>query len=315
MVSGANGFLGSWVCRILSQKFEVIGLVRPKADVSRLGKIEQIQIREIEEIQFNKVISNLLPEVVILCDWWGVSNSLRNDYRQFSNVERFRSRISALNNVGTVIGVGSQAELGPKSSAIDEFEIDAPTTEYGRAKVEVRRLLEENLSADVRFIWSRIFSTYGPLDNDNWVIPSTILKLLTLQRVPLTKGEQEWSFLHSYDLGCAFEKMIETNKISGIVNVGDPSIVTISDVTLFIGECLKLEPLLDFGAIPYREDQVMKLAPITKKLCDAGWRPEVDLKNGILHLIDWMTGAENTQLKLNSGDLAELNLPSYVPIK
>lgn len=315
VVSGANGFLGSWVCRILSERYEVIGFVRPEADVSKLGNIEQIQVVEIDEIRFNYEITRLLPEVVILCDWWGVGNSLRNDNRQFSNVERIRNRIPALNNVGTVIGVGSQAELGPKSSTIDEFESDAPTTEYGRAKVETRTLLERNLSKDVRFVWSRIFSTYGPLDSDDWLIPSSIIKLLNGKRVPLTKGEQEWSFLHSYDLGRAFETIIEVKEISGVVNVGDPNTVTISNVLLFIAEYLKLESLLDFGAIPYREDQVMKLAPITEKLCDAGWHPEVKLEDGIFHLINWMTGSNGAQLKLKSGKGLDLNLPTYISRK
>ena len=315
VVTGANGFLGSWVSRILSKSQQVFGFVRPNADTKRMGGIDLTQIKEVEEPKFNKAISVISPDVVILCDWWGVDNSLRNDQRQFENVERIRNRLPSLKDVGTVIGVGSQAELGPRSNAITETEGDAPTTLYGHAKVEARKLLEANLSVDVRLIWSRIFSTYGPLDSDHWMIPSTIFKLLNGQRVPLTKGEQEWSFLHSYDLGRAFDQMVEVKAISGVVNVGNPDTVVISEVAQFIGEYLKLDSFLDFGVIPYRDDQVMKLDPITKKLCDAGWSPEVNLEDGISHLIDWMSGINQSRLRLKDGKSISLRLPSYLSRK
>ena len=315
VVSGANGFLGSWICRVLSETHQVFGFVYPKSDASRLDGIDQINIKKIEESNFNRAISAISPDVVILCDWWGVGNSFRNDHRQFENVERIRKRITSLKYVETVIGLGSQAELGPKPNEIDEIEDDSPTTLYGRAKVETRQLLEANLSPDVRFIWARIFSTYGPLDSDYWMIPSTIFKLLNKQRVPLTKGEQEWSFLHSYDVGRAFDKMVAISVISGIVNVGNSNTVTLSYVANFIGKYLKLESLLDFGVIPYRDDQVMKLSPITKKLCDVGWSPEVKLEDGIAHLIDWMNDINLRQLRLKNGKSLSLRLPSYLSRK
>lgn len=315
VVTGANGFLGSWVSRILSENQQVIGFVRPNANMKRMGGVGLNQIEEVEESKFNKAISVVSPDVVILCDWWGVDNSLRNDQKQFENVERIRNRIPSLKDVETVIGLGSQAEIGPKSNAITETEGDAPTTLYGHAKVEARKLLEANLSVGTRLIWSRIFSTYGPLDSDHWMIPSTISKLLNGQRVPLTKGEQEWSFLHSYDLGRAFHQMVEVKAISGIVNVGNPDTIPISEVAQFIGKYLKLESFLDFGVVPYRNDQVMKLDPITKKLCDAGWSPEVNLEDGISHLIDWMSGTNPSQLRLKNGKGISFRLPSYLSRK
>ena len=83
----------------------------------------------------------------------------------------------------------------------------------------------------------------------------------------------------------------------------------------FIGEYLKLESFLDFGVITYRDDQVMKLDPITKKLCDAGWSPEVNLEDGISHLIDWMSGINKSQLRLKDGKSISLRLPSYLSRK
>ena len=116
-------------------------------------------------------------------------------------------------------------------------------------------------------------------------------------------------------LGRAFDQMVEVKAISGIVNVGNPDTVVISEVAQFIGEYLKLDSFLDFGVIPYRDDQVMKLDPITKKLCDAGWSPEVNLEDGISHLIDWMSGINQSRLRLKDGKSISLRLPSYLSRK
>jgi nucleoside-diphosphate-sugar epimerase len=315
VVSGANGFLGSWICRVLHEEHQVVGMVRPGSSERNLLGISGINIKRIEESSFNTEISRESPDVVILCDWWGVGNEFRNDDFQFTNVERVRSRISALKEIPTVIGVGSQAEVGPKSIVITENEIDSPTTKYGLAKVKARKILESTLNEDVRLVWGRIFSTYGPLDSESWLIPSTIRKLLRHQSVDLTRGEQEWSFLHAYDLGQAFKSIIENMQIQGVVNIGNPETITIFETAQFIGSFMGKSELLNFGRISYREDQVMKLAPASEKLTKAGWSPKIDLRNGIPHLIGWMSGVDSIELKTTDAKFLDLSLPSYKSIK
>lgn len=300
---------------MLSEDHHVVGLIRPGAKETNLHGICNINLKKIEESLFNVTISEMSPDAVILCDWWGVRNEFRNDDFQFTNVERIRKRISALKDVPTVIGVGSQAEVGPKSSVISESELDAPTTKYGLAKVEARKFLESTLDSNVRLVWGRIFSTYGPLDSESWFIPGTIRKLLNNQTVALTGGLQEWSFLHAYDLGRAFKLIIENKQIEGVVNIGNPATVTIFDVAQLIAKLLDKKDLLDFGRIPYREDQVMRLAPVTEKLSRLGWNPVIELEAGINHLISWATGVDSIQLKTIYKQSLELSLPDYVSIK
>lgn len=314
-VTGANGFLGSWICRILNDQHEVAALIRLGARDINLYGIHGLRIQQFEESNFNKIIAKWCPDVVILCDWWGVRNEFRNDEFQFTNVERIRGRIFSLREIPTVIGIGSQAEVGPKSNVINEKELDSPTTKYGLAKVEARRVLESNLDANVRFVWGRVFSTYGPLDSDSWLIPSTIRKLLSNQSVDLTKGEQEWSFLHAYDLGQAFKSIIENTQIQGVVNIGNPETITIFEGVQLIGSFLGKRELLNFGRIPYREDQVMKLAPTTEKLTKTGWTPRIELENGIAHLIGWMSGVNSIELKTTDAKSLDLSLPPQNLIK
>ena len=184
VVTGSSGFLGSWIARVLAQHREVTALVRPSSDTYRLQGIDGLQIEHRESADWPAFILAAKPDALVLADWWGVGNHDRNDARQFDNIARMERLALAARDagVGLVVGVGSQAELGPVSNRITEDLPDNPTTEYGKAKVAARIAVQRVLEGSAtRFAWLRIFSTYGPSDSDTWLIPQLI--------DTLTKGE------------------------------------------------------------------------------------------------------------------------------
>jgi nucleoside-diphosphate-sugar epimerase len=312
VVTGSSGFLGSWICRVLAQSHDVVALVRPTSDLFRLSGVNNLTVMPINPEDWPSYISQSKTDALVLADWWGVGNLERNDPKQFENVERMISLASAAEQSGikTVIGVGSQAELGPISNVITEDLPDNPTTEYGFAKSDARKKLTEILkSSDTRFIWMRIFSTYGPLDTGNWLIPQTVDSLLRGEVMKLTKGEQEWSYLHAFDLAKAFQIVLEKSSIEGVVNVGNPHTINLREAIVEIAQILEGQKLLEFGAVEYRSDQVMKLKPLCEKLSQVGWSPQVSFKDGIAQTIAWLKRDPLNQLKMISGDIANFSLP------
>lgn len=311
VVSGASGFLGSWICRVVARSHEVIALVRPESNLYRLQGIAPLTTSEIPSKNWGQFLSHSNADVWISLDWHGVLNRDRNSASQFENIKRLQELCAQVSNIPTVIGTGSQAELGPINDLIFETQGDAPTTLYGEAKVNARNIMQSHFAgSETRFVWARIFSTYGALDSNDWLIPSTIEALIRGERMSLTQGEQEWSYLHAFDLAGAFKTLAEDKKISGIVNVGNPETVKIHDVAAFIGKALDRPELLGFGDVPYRVDQVMKLAPACEKLTAAGWVPEIELDAGITHLINWMSYKSDLSLLTKSGSAMDLHLPA-----
>ena len=229
VVTGASGFLGSWICRVISSGHEVIALLRTESDDYRLEGIQNLRKVRSNIEDWPEVIQETKGQVLILNDWWGVGNIHRDDERQLGNLSRFKNNASAAVTAQykLIIGLGSQAELGPVHGEISENQPDNPTTRYGEAKVAARKLLfEETSSSKMRTVWLRIFSTYGPLDSSGWLIPDIINSLITNESKDLTHGDQDWSYLHAYDLAQAVLTIIDQDKIQGIVNVGNAAIVS-----------------------------------------------------------------------------------------
>jgi nucleoside-diphosphate-sugar epimerase len=312
LITGASGFLGSWISRTLAKDHEVLAILRPASDDFNLRGTTPIQIIRRESNMWADVIRTEHPEVLVINDWWGVGSEDRNDPKQFENVSRHETLATVAGQAGisTVIGVGSQAELGPIGNEISDNQLDSPTTEYGKAKVATRISLQNILEgSNTRFIWMRIFSTYGALDSGNWLIPQTVANLSHSQEMDLTKGEQEWSYLHAFDLAKGFQLAMETPNIRGVVNIGNPDTVKIREVVEIIASLLGKSELLNFGTVAYRDDQVMKLKPLCEKLTMAGWIPSVELKAGLVHTINWLLGKPEIPLLLNSGMEINFDLP------
>lgn len=312
VVTGGSGFLGSWICRILENSSEVHCFVRATSSLYNLQGLAKTQIHRVLDQDLLKTLEDLSPDVVIDCAWAGVGNEFRNNPFQVENIERGLKLANAARNaeVKLFLGVGSQAELGPVADSILETQIDAPTTFYGRAKVDMRTSYEELFrNSNTSFVWMRVFSTYGPLDTGNWLIPNLVDGISRGNLTDLTLGEQQWSYLHAIDLANAFKHVIESRLTQGIINVGNPETISIRDVATFIAQTMGHIELLNFGAVPYRSDQVMILKPECETLKSIGWAPQIDIFDGLRQTINWLQGQPIKPFVVLGESTFNFNLP------
>ena len=311
-ITGGSGFIGAWLCRELSRDHEVVAIIREASDEFRFQGAGNVKVTRAKVESWNELIIACQPDVLILAEWEGVSNTVRNEDLQMSNIPRQIGLVSAAMQSGSklVIGIGSQAEVGPSDAGISEESPDNPTTAYGFAKVNVRKaLLDLTDGTETRFIWMRIFSTYGPLDNGSWLIPYLVENLSHGKEVALTKCEQEWNYLHAFDIVRAFRTVIENGSISGVVNVANPATISLRKVVDMISSHFGRGDLLKFGALEYRKDQVMNLRVESETLNSFGWKPIVDFAEGINETINWLLGKSENPMELLNSSRIKFNLP------
>lgn len=293
-VTGASGFIGAAVVRrLLQQGWEVAVLQRNDSLGERLrgleGQLRLIRSRSENVAGFAEELREWQPETVFHLGWSGVGNVHRNDAAmQFANVQFACELASLCVESGTrqFIGAGSQAEYGPKHHCIVETECPTPTTLYGAAKLSAYVLTERICElAGVRHAWLRIFSTYGPGDNPDWLLPGLIRKLLQGQRPSLTACEQTWDYLHVDDAASAFEAVASVNA-TGIFNLASGEELPLRQVIETVRDLINPNAPLGFGEVPYRPDQVMRMQVSTERLrALAGWHPVRALAEGLAEVI------------------------------
>lgn len=134
---------------------------------------------------------------------------------------------------------------------------------------------------------------YGPEDDATKFVPFILRCLLRDEpEIALTPGEQKRYFVHMDDVVAAFQLILDhtTSVASGYYpfEVGSEravSIRTFVELAKHLTGNDRTE--LRFGAIPYRENEVMDPAIDLSSLAALGWRPQVELGEGLARTIEF----------------------------
>ncbi|MGA2670019.1 MAG: NAD-dependent epimerase/dehydratase family protein [Dehalococcoidia bacterium] len=299
LVTGATGHIGSHLVRyLLEQSVEVAALVRPTT--SNLWRIEDILYRlhiikgDIANIDHSSVaIQEFAPEIVIHLGWHGVSSGYRNDPAQITqNLYGSLKLLELARESGCQkwIGLGSQAEYGPSNRVLTEDLPTRPVTTYGVAKLCLG-LLSQKLceTYGIGFTWLRLTGAYGPMDDQEHMIPELILRLLRGEKPSLTLGEQRWDYLYVGDVARAIWGAASHPAAQGIFNLGSGEAHTVKSIVERIRDLIDSSLPIGFGEVPYRPDQIMHLQADVSRLKQAtGWAPQVSLDEGLRRTVEWV---------------------------
>lgn len=295
-VTGDGGFLGSHIVRaLIKYGMRVAVLSRSKELPERLrrldGKISIIQGDLAQQENWFKAVQDFAPEAIIHMAWQGVAGSARNDVAQKDNIANTLSLAALANSLGVkhFIGAGTQAEYGPVNRLCNESEPTNPTTLYGQAKLEAgQKTASYCQEHKIRFVWLRIFSTYGPDDHEYWLIPYLVREMLAGRSPQITACEQLWDYLHANDAAEAFVSVLNNEKATGIFNLGSGEVHPLATIVKDIREFIDPSLPLAFGAVPYQPGQVMHLQADISKLTKAtGWKPKISLAEGLRETVAW----------------------------
>lgn len=290
IVTGATGAIGTaLVDNLISSGVEVLVLLREGS--ARRGAIKkhplvEVKVCSLENLKTLKNDTDKTYDVFYHFAWAGTFGDTRNDmYLQNKNVEYALDAVKVAKEFGCklFIGAGSQAEYGRVEGVLTPTTPAFPENGYGIAKLCAGKMTREYArQLGLKHIWVRILSIYGPHDGAQTMVMSTITKLRNGEKAKFTKGEQLWDYLYSEDAAEAFRLMGEKGKDGKTYVLGSGNAKQLKEYIEIIGRVLKVQNLIELGAIPYSEKQVMHLcADISELTADTGWLPETDFESGI----------------------------------
>lgn len=277
IIFGASGFLGTVLANHLSRNHHVIAVSRENSDLSGILSNNNLTIRRFDTSKWAELIREEKPDTVISAFWNGVGKGERTkEHVQIENIHLNReiALICKELRIDTFLAIGTQAEFLASESLVPELPSRKSSDSYGTVKRNLQNELASLFDGSAtRFVWARVFSVYGPSDKSDSLVNGIVNAVKRNAVFYMNNPHTRWSFLYEEDFASAFSMIINNGSIDGIVNVGNPKLVRLGDISKLIGY-----PLTD--SISSQIGSNDGFYPITEKLDSIGWKPEFSFKKG-----------------------------------
>jgi len=222
VVTGATGFIGfALVNELIKNNVYAYVLCRPNSRRrSRLDGLSGITVIDADLESSESVSITQKCDVFYHLAWEGERNNFEQQYKNI-NIAINCLKLAAKLGCKRFICTGSQAEYGETRSLITEDSPLRPNTTYGACKVAAYYLTADLAKRiNIEHTWARIFSVYGPNDNQNTLIMNLIKGLKENGSFSLaTNGGHIWNYLYEEDAARALRMLGTNDDVTGVYNL------------------------------------------------------------------------------------------------
>lgn len=279
LITGINGFLGSYLAKYLKSNFEVIGLEYSLENLHRISsenfKVYSTNDSPLEVIFKENNFYAILHVATVyrrqnepIFDLLNTNINLPALLLELSgkyNVHLFLNTDSFFNNPSYCYSYLSDYTLSKKHS-LDWVKLLAS-------------------SSTCKVVNMKVFHMFGENDAPGKFIPFLIDKIKTNEpTLDLTPGTQTRDFIYVKDVVGAFEYVI--NAFPDLESyqefeIGTGVSYTVKELALLIKEITSSNTLLNFGGIPFREGEIMESKVENFELSKLGWKSKYSLKSAL----------------------------------
>lgn len=298
LITGASGFIGSHLAlRLVNAGSHVAVMVRETTDLWRLREIKDSirlcrgDLREQEQVE--ACVRAIRPDYVFHLGAYGVDSRERNEIQAVkTNVSGTVFLVSALLKTGCekLLNIGSCMEYGNKAERVREDAPLEPFNIYGSTKA-AGIIIAHQLAAQggLPLVTLRAFGIFGENEGSHKFFPHIILSLLQGREVRLTGCEQFRDYCYVENLVDAFLLAAQDQACKNeIFNIGCGAIRPLKDYVEMIYAQMNCPAKPNYGAIPYRRDEVWRPHPdISKIQAVIQWAPRLSLEEGLTRTINW----------------------------
>lgn len=288
VIFGGFGFIGKNLYEFLKDKLNVV-LIDKYIDEEFLKINTNIKYYKYDFSDLNllkEILNNENPDYIInLISYVTAERKLGLFPKMIeSNLNIFLKIYEAskgLKNLKITLQFGSGEEYGNIQAPFKETDKEFPMSPYAVAKqITTSTALMLNKNYDYPVCIIRPSNLFGKYQSKNKFIPYILEKLRNNEEILTTFGEQKRDFIYAEDFAfIIFELLKNSEKIKGeIINVGSGRSISLKEIILHLKNKLNSNSGIKFGAIPYRENEMMdfclnisKLENILNKKLSLNW--------------------------------------------
>ena len=310
-LTGGAGFVGSHVARQLVKHGHEVHALMLGADDDRLARerlgtehddVVRMRGDLVRPASYMPALEKLRPEACIHAAW---CTNPKDYLSSRINVDLLGASIALgekLIDLGCrrIVGVGTCFEYDTSFGFLSEASALKPRHLYStckRALFDVMRHL--SASTDTSFAWTRLFFLYGRHESPGRLVPSVIDTLLAGDEARISSGDQIRDFMHVANAAAGIVHVLETDALSGAVNVASGHPVKVREVVETIAELVerktKKKARIAWGAVPVREGDPAFVCADVRRLTVSGFHPEFDLETGLHDIVEWFARKKQTR--------------------
>jgi len=301
LVTGGAGFLGSHLCKyLLDQGNEVIC-----ADNFYTGSKDNIH-SILPNPKFELIRHDItFPLYLEVDEIYNLACPASPVHYQYDPVQTTKTSVhGAINMLGLAKRVGAKIFQASTSEVYGDPTIHPQVESYwGNVNpIGVRSCYDEGKRCAETLFFdyyrqhhlnikvARIFNTYGPnmqLD-DGIVVSNFIVQALKNKNITIYgDGQQTRSFCFVDDLIFAFNLFMNSEQdLTGPINIGNPKEFTIEELALLVIKLTKSKSKIINRPLPM-DDPIRRQPDITQIKERLGWKPKIELEEGLIKTIEY----------------------------
>ena len=279
LIIGINGFLGSNLANLIGKNYNILGLEYSCDNLYRL-KDKKFKVFETKNgIPKDFFKKNKIDTIINAATFYGRNNENDNEIL-YSNTFLLHQILEKSVNSGCKLFINT-------STVLEKF-----TNAYSLTKHQFNDwLIYYSGSKKIKVINIILEHFYGPGSSQSNFITLMIKKMLRNEtNIDLTMGDQKRDFIFIDDVSRAFETILNENKNLQYFeefNLGSGKSVKLKKLLNTIKNKINSSSNLNFGAIDYRNNEIMNSKLDISKLKLLGWMPEFSLDEGIDKVINY----------------------------
>lgn len=310
LITGVSGFVAGHFIDYLydnSIECEIVGIDRdtPKIDFGKYTDQMRIHFSIIDLMDkdaLKNILSSFKPDYVLhLASFSSVAFSWKYPTESFMNNSNiFLNLIDAIREVNLscrVLSVGSSEEYGNVSKTelpLNESQKVNPVSPYAVARVSQEMMSKVYVKAyGMNLIMTRSFNHIGPRQDDRFVIPSFIKRIIDIKKSGRGKGVIETGdttiirdFVDVRDVVRAYYMLLTKGTPGEIYNICSGKAYRLSDIIDCIADEIGVNVTTRVNPEFVRPDDNKEIVGSAYKIeSELGWKAIIDIKDSLKDMI------------------------------